>query len=447
MAKIDLDYFEKIIFQQCLRKNGEYLAACIEYLSKDIFKNKDIAAMVELFKGFYLQSDTIPSLTEIRALLTTTQLKNNFKRALEEIKDLDKVYNETELVKNTEYFLKQRNYYNLIEESVSTFSEKSEVDSDEFQKQIEKINAISLINNLGLDYFNETQRIVDYLKQRDTFISTGYRGLDDAFGGGMHKEGKAFYCLGGETNVGKSIFLGNIATNAILENHNVLIFTLEMSEMRYAKRISSMLTGIALANLPEKTDNYAEYIEDFKSQHASKFIIKEFPTKSVSAKNLYAFCQTLKRKKGFEPNLLIFDYHALLKPSVTQQSKHGELQYITQESRGMTYLLGCPGLSVAQLNRGSHKAVSPGLDNTSGSWDQISDLDGMANLWQTDEDREANIIRYAGKKARDGAKGIEGALTINYDTLRLSENGFDSTPDLPENNLNQHLDFSSLVMS
>lgn len=446
MAKLDLDFFEKVIFQQCLRKNGEYLASCIEYLSKDLFRNKDIAAIVELFKTFFLQRDCAPTLTEIKALLSTTQLKNNFKRAYDEVKDLDKTFNETELITNTEYFLKQRSYYKLIESSATKFSEHQEVDSDEFQREIEKINAISLINNLGLDYFGETERVVEYLKQQDTFISTGYRGLDDAFGGGLFKEGKAFYCLGGETNVGKSIVLGNVATNVLLQDLNVLIFTLEMSEMRYAKRISSMLTGIAMAQLPESTDNYKEYIEDFKQKHISKLIIKEFPTKSVSAKNLYAYTQTLKRKKGFKPDLMIFDYHALLKPSISQPSKHTELQFITQEARGMTYLLECPGLSVAQLNRGSHKAVSPGLDNASGSWDQISDLDGMVNLWQTDEDREANLIRYAGKKARDGAKGKEGAFNVNYDTLRLSEPDMDDTSHLPENNIQQHIDFSSLTM-
>lgn len=445
MAKIDLDFFEKVIFHQCLRKNGEYLAACIEYLSKDMFRNKDIAAMVEIIKNFFLERDVAPSVTEIKTLCSTTQLKNNFKRALEEVKDIDKVFNDAELVSNTEYFLKQRSYYRLTEDLATKFSEQKDVDHDEIQKEMEKIHAISLINNLGLDYFGETKRVVEYLKQKDTFISTGYQGLDDAFGGGLFKEGKAFYCLGGETNVGKSIVLGNVATNVILQDLNVLIFTLEMSEMRYAKRISSMLTGIAMAQLADNTDGYEAYIEDFKQKHTSRFIIKEFATKSVSAKNLYSYTQTLKRKKGFVPHLMIFDYHALLKPSITQPSKHTELQFITQESRGLTYLLGCPGLSVAQLNRGSHKAVSPGLDNASGSWDQISDLDGMVNLWQTDEDREANLIRYAGKKARDGAKGKEGAFNVNYDTLRLSEPERDDTSDLPENNIQNHVDFSSLM--
>ena len=231
MSKIDLDFFEKVIFQQCVAKNGEYLASCVEYLDKSIFKNKDIAAIMDIIKSFYLENNSAPNITEIKARLTSTQLKNNFRDAVMELKTLDKDHSPVELTKNTEYFLKQRNYYNLLESSVNYFADKKELNTDDFHKEIDKINTISLIDNLGLDYFGDTDRVVEYLQQEDTFISTGYRGLDDAFGGGFFKEGKALYCIGGETNVGKSILLGNIATNVILQNHNVIIFTLEMSEM------------------------------------------------------------------------------------------------------------------------------------------------------------------------------------------------------------------------
>lgn len=445
MSKIDLDFFEKIIFQQCMSKNTEYLAACVEHIDKSLFKNKDIASIMDIIKTFYLENNSVPTATEIKARLTSTQLKNNFRDSVESLRSLDTEHNPVELTKNTEYFLKQRNYYNLLESSVTYFADKKELNSDDFNKEIDRINTISLIDNLGLDYFGDTERVVQYLLQEDTFISTGYRGLDDAFGGGLFKEGRAFYCIGGETNVGKSIFLGNIACNVALQNKNVVIFTLEMSEMRYAKRISAMLTGIALAQLKEKITNYREYIEDFKSQYMSKLLIKEFPAKSVSAKNLYAFSQSAKRKINFDPDLLVFDYHTLLKPSVTQPSKHAELQYITQECRGLTYLLNCPGITVSQLNRGSHKAVSPGLDSTASSWDQLSDFDSVANIWQTDIDREANLIRYSGKKVRDGAKGNEGALTINYDTLRLTEESSLDEASMPENDITRHINFNDFL--
>jgi hypothetical protein len=227
----------------------------------------------------------------------------------------------------------------------------------------------------------------------------------------------------------------------------VVIISPEMSEMRYAKRISGMLTGIAINLLGDNIEKYKKEIEAFKNKYSSKFIIKEVPTKGVSAKNVYAYLKKLKDKKGINPDLLCIDGHALLKPSVSQNSKHAELQYIVQECRGISYQIEAPILTVAQLNRSSHKANNPGLDNMAGSWDQLADFDAHVNIWQTDEDREASIIRFGGKKVRDGAKGGEGYLRIDYDTLRLFEEG-----DMPEMEsfdketpLSSILDFDSLM--
>ena len=87
-----------------------------------------------------------------------------------------------------------------------------------------------------------------------------------------------------------------------------------------------------------------------------------------------------------------------------------------------------------ELNRGSHKQEAPGLNAVSGSWDMISDEDWHANIWQTDIDREMNIIRYIGEKARDGAKGLSGFCNIDYDTLKLSEPDQGNTSQTEINN-------------
>lgn len=447
MAKIDLDFFEKVIIQQCLKKDSTYIASIIDYLDKNLFKDKDISEIINVIKTFYIERSVIPSLTELKLRINTVSLKESLIKVVEYIKSLDKEYNDEELINNTEYFIKQRRYGLLTEKIIDEKASNKEFNLDDIQKESEKIHAITLIDNLGLDYFGDNERVISYLQQKDILISTGYRSLDEAFGGGFQKEGKAIYDIGGETNVGKSIFLANIATNVVLQNKNVVIISPEMSEMRYAKRISGMLTGIAINSLGENIEKYKIEIEKFKQKYNSKFIVKEVPTKGVSAKNIFAYLKKMKDKKGFIPDLICIDGHALLKPSVTQPSKHAELQFIVQECRGLSYLFEAPILTVAQLNRGSHKANNPGLDNMAGSWDQIADFDSHINIWQTDEDREASIIRFSGKKVRDGAKGSEGHLRIDYDTLRLYEEGEepDTESSSPENNLSDIFTFDSLM--
>lgn len=447
MAKIDLDFFEKVIIQHCLKKDSVYIASIIDYLDKSLFKDSNIGEIINIIKSFYVERNCIPSLTELKLRVNTNALKESLVKVVGYIRELDSDYNDVELVNNTEYFIKQRKYSVLMENTLDNKVANKEFDLEEIQRESEKIHQITLIDNFGLDYFGENERVVDYLQQKDNFISTGYKTLDYAFGGGFQKEGKAIYDIGGETNVGKSICLANIALNVVLQNMDVVIVSPEMSEMRYAKRISGMLTGIAISLLGDNIDKYKKEVEKFKNKYSSKFIIKEVPTKGVSAKNIYAYLKKLKDKKGISPSLLCIDGHALLKPSVSQNSKHAELQFIVQECRGMSYQIECPILTVAQLNRSSHKANNPGLDNMAGSWDQIADFDAHVNIWQTDEDRESNIIRFGGKKVRDGSKGGEGYLHIDYDTLRLYEDDSFSDREIvqKENDLSKILDFDYLM--
>ena len=444
MAKIDLDLFEKVLFKRCLDKNPEFLGYTIEYLDGDLFNNKNFSKIIDIIKDFYLENSKPPTLTELKIRISTNELKEQLKDAVNDVKNIDLTgLDDSELIKNTEYFIKQRKYYNIIRTAAEHHSSDKEMDIDFINREVDKIHSISLIDNLGLDFFNEIDRMVEYFSKEDTFISSGYKSLDEAFGGGFFKEGRSFYVIGGETNVGKSIVLANIVANVLMQKQNAIIYTLEMSEMRYAKRISSILTGIAISQLKDHTQDFIDYITTFKEDYMSRLIIKEFPTKSINAKQLTAFTRTLERKKNFVPNLLAFDYHALMLPSIKQTAKHSELQYITQECRGMTYFFNAPGLSVTQLNRTSHKASNPGLDTTSGSWDMISDVDGQVNIWQTDEDREANLLRFAGKKARDGSKGHEGALEIDYNTLRLTETEIEDKSAELEDNIGDIIDVNN----
>jgi|TARA_R110000787_G_scaffold336_8_gene1260 replicative DNA helicase len=420
MSQLNLDLYEKVIVYNCLKTgNEEYLSSVVEHIDPELFNNRDAACVVEVIRDFYLENDTIPNRTEIRARINNKTLLESFKRLLTDFKDLDKDYTISELVKNTENFIKQRSLLKNIERSLEEHSSEKRIDEERVLKEFDKIQSLSLIDNLGLDLLADSQQFVDRLLQADEYISTGYIWLDRELGGGLHKEGKAIYGIAGETNVGKSIVLGNIGTNILLQGYNVVVISLEMSEFRYAKRLASMLSDIKQVDLANKTDEYLEFVTTFQSKNNGRLIIKEFPTKQVSAKHVAGYIKRLKRKKNFEPDVIVLDYHTLLKPSISQGSKHADMQFTTQESRALSYLFDAPVLSAAQLNRGEGAASGPSLDRIAGSWDMLSDMDYLVNIWQSDEDREAELLRWAIKKARDSERNNEHFWPVDYSTLRL----------------------------
>lgn len=422
MSQLNLDLYEKVIVYNCLKSgNEEYLASVIDHLEPSLFNNRDASTIVDLIRGFYVEHNKIPNRTEIKSKITNNVLATSFKKMLEEFKTLDADYTTSELVKNTETFIKQRSMLKSIEASLEEYTTSKEIDEVRALKDFDKIQSISLIDNLGMDFVGDTEKFIEKLAEKESYISTGYTWLDREFNGGLYKEGKAMYAFAGETNVGKSIVLGNIASNVFLQNYNVVIVSLEMSEFRYAKRIASMLSGIPQIDLGKHSEDYAEFINTTSKKNTGRLFIKEFPTKQVSAKHLAGYFKKLERKKNFKPDVIILDYHTLLKPSIPQGSKHADMQFITQESRALTYIFECPLVSAAQLNRSDGNVTGPDLNRIAGSWDMLSDLDYLVNIWQTDEDREAELIRWEIKKGRDSEKNNKHYWNIDYSTLRLMD--------------------------
>jgi len=423
MSKIDLDFFEKILMKNLLKKDGILLGSCIEYIGADIFKNENFSAIAQTIKDFYVERSAVPNFTELKTRFNTTKNKEHLKKAIDLIKNenIADECNEDELLANAEYFIKQRKTENLLEKAIDDKTEKQEIDLDDFQTEQETISNISLVDNLGLEYFAERSRVESILTEKDVFLSTGYKIVDEAFGGGMFKEGRAIYGVAGSTNVGKSLLVGNIGTNILRQNEDVVIITLEMSEKRYARRISGMLTGIALGEIGDRLLEYREYVDDFISDKTSRLVIKEFAAKSVTPTNIKSFIKKLERKKNFKPSVIILDYITLCKSTKSNVPKHDEFQYITQEVRGLSYIFECPLLTPAQLNRDGHRNNSADLDNMAGSYSMLGDFDNLTVMSQTDEDRELNRVLVKGKKSRDGALNGGGYLNIDYSTLRFFE--------------------------
>lgn len=771
MSQLNLDLYEKVIVLNCLKSgNEEYLSSIIDHLDPSLFNNVDSSNIITLIKDFYLEHNTIPNKTELRAKITNTTLLTSFKKMIEEFKTMDLEYTPAELVKNSEIFIKQRMMLKSISQSLEEYTANKEIDEIRAVTDFDKIQSISLIDNLGMDFLNDTPKFIEKLSQSESYISTGYRWLDAEFGGGLYKEGKSMYAVAGETNVGKaqptsleiltpdgikkfgdikvgdlvfgksgnaikvthihpqgikkvfkvrfmdgretlccgdhlwtvwnslkskyitistndikrrietfstyknrlmvplndpvsfgkdidhfidpyvmgcllgdgglsvrnsykftnfdeecydkflenlpdnisltginkfsisrtdkvnftknefnyeikrlglsgtksntkfipdeylyssvdsrfkllnglidtdgyitktssveitlynkslisqiaflvrslggnaketevykkykgeyktyyrlrirfpfnirekldlisrksnrlskfgenkkaqihntilsvtevemdecmcitvdsddhlyltndfivthnSIVLGNISANVFLQSYNVVIISLEMSEFRYAKRIASIMSKIPQVDLVSKQDEYVEFVNTQNKTNTARLFIKEFPTKQVSAKHVAGYIKKLERKKGFKPDLIILDYHTLLKPSIPQGSKHADMQFTTQESRALTYIFNCPLVSAAQLNRSDGNVTGPSLDRIAGSWDMLSDLDYLVNIWQTEEDREAELLRWEIKKGRDSEKNNSHYWNVDYSTLRLFEEESDS---------------------
>ena len=242
--------------------------------------------------------------------------------------------------------------------------------------------------------------------------------------GGFREDGKALYMFAGQANIGKSIFLGNVAANIAEQSKTVLVISLEMSEMLYAKRIASNVTKIPLRNFKEDVHTLRYALgEEKKRNPGGKIFIKEFPPSTITPKQLSAFIKKLI-DTGEKIDAIIIDYVSLLHTDQGTNS-YERIKYICEQVRAMSYIYKCPIISAVQLNRSTYNKENPGMEGISESIGVAATADVILSIFQTEEDMEMGLIRLGMMKNRFGPRGMVQAMRIDYATLTVSQSGED----------------------
>lgn len=418
--KLDLDYFETILLFNALG-DQEYLSSIIGYIDPLFFNDKSIGKVMSRLSEFFLERGTVPTLTEIKARLSSEEDKKALADVKPKLTQIEGPFNKEELIQNTEKFLKERFVYKTIINVAERFSEQS-FKLEEALVEFEKAYNISLKENLGHWYFEDIDKHVKELVAVYKPIPTGWKFFDDKTEGGLFP--KTLVVFAGQVNVGKSIVLGNIATNMLLANRNVLLISLEMSEFMYSKRISSQLTQIPHNDLKTYTEELKEQIKHLKKNVEGNLIVKEFPPKSVTVRHIDSYITKLKHK-GFVPDIVVIDYVNLIHPIAKNLNSYESVKEICEHLRGLAFKYDIPIVSATQLNRGSFNTASPGMEGISESIGLAATCDVICSLWQEEEDRELGIINMGFQKNRFGPNFGSAAFKCNYNTLTLKETSSD----------------------
>jgi replicative DNA helicase len=415
-SKLDLDYYENIILFNSLLSQ-DYLATIIEHADPSYFNDNNIRVIFKAIIQFFNERGTTPTTTEIKTRLTTDEEKKAFNEVVTKFKELDTKFNKEELLANTERFLKERCLYKTIVDTAEKYSQ-GKVDPADTLKEFEKAYNINLSEDMGHWYFDDIDEHISELVKIYNPLPTGWKFLDERLEGGLFP--KTLTCLVGQVNIGKSIFLGNIAANMVMKNKNVLLVSLEMSEYMYAKRISAQLTQIPHNELKMYTDELSSQVHRIKKQLESKLVIKEYAPKTITVRHLDGYMTKLGHK-GFIPEVVVIDYINLLKPSSKNLNSYESVKEIAEQLRALSFKYNIPFVTASQLNRGAFNTSSPGMEGISESIGLAATCDVICSLWQEDEDKELGIINLGMQKNRFGVNYGNCSFKVKYETLTLNE--------------------------
>ena len=415
---LDGDFYEVVIAYNMLTDEA-YLSSIVDHLDGKFFSNKDIKNVVQIVTDFYEKRSVSPTLTEIKGYLTTPELKNSFKSVAALFEGFDRHFNKDELHENTEKFLKEKAVFNTLLEVADSAGDQ-DVDTSSILTKFEKACNITLATDIGLDYFNDIEQHITDLNTKDDTIACGWPWLDKKLDGGFLEHGRALYVFAGETNIGKSIFLGNIAKNIADQGKTVLLISLEMSELVYAKRITTNLTQIPIRALHRRTDDIEDSVNQYKQNNKrAQIIVKEFPPSTVSCTHIKGYIKKLI-DRGVKLDAIVIDYVNLLKSDIGTNS-YERIKYATEELRALSYVYECPIITATQLNRAGYNEVNPGLDTVGESYGLAATADAIFSIWREEEDIEMGVIKLGVMKNRFGENYGSIAMEIDYDTLTLKE--------------------------
>lgn len=415
--RLNLDEFENIIIYKSLT-DERYLSNIIEVIKPDYFKDKNIKAIFNIIKAFYTKTNTVPTITELKTYINNDDVKETFKTVLRSFTNIDKNLNENELIQNTERYLKEKAIYHTMLDVAEDVS-SGKIDTSFILDKFEKSCNINLKTDIGLDLFKDFDKVIEDINVDQPVIPSRWQWLDDKLGGGFLQRGRSLYVFAGETNVGKSIFLGNIATNIASQGKTVLLITLEMSEMVYARRLSSNITKIPLRDLRSESATLKQQIEEISNSTNGKILIKEFPPSTVTVHEIQGFIKNITNK-DIKIDAIVLDYLNLVLSKVGNNS-YERVKFVSEQTRALSYVFSCPIISATQLNRSGYNINSPGLETISESIGLAATADVIVSIFQDEEDRELGIVKMGMMKNRFGINHGTTSMRLEYSTLTVSE--------------------------
>lgn len=277
---------------------------------------------------------------------------------------------------------------------------------------------------LGFEYWKDFSRedIQKIVPKIPTLMGeSGSGGIDDLLGGGLERSNFGIVMM--PTGRGKTVFLINLAGNAALAGYNVVFISLELQERTLAKRFNVFFSGIPNEQLREKTgeDLKKAVIGPYQKMKKGNLLIKTFPMRSATVRNVESFIKGFTSKKGWKPDLVLVDYLEILKPPYKNKEKHEQESDISEELKGLAMRFDVALWTASQVNRtGAMRQVIRNEDS-SGSYAKIFPADVVFTAApRQDEETDERMVELFNSKNRQGRDQITLNFELDLDRMRYN---------------------------
>lgn len=280
---------------------------------------------------------------------------------------------------------------------------------------------VKIDNSVGINLFDNTlERINTTEESRDLWL-TGIDALDSLTGGLGVSEVMSIFA---ETSAGKSVLLANITDRAAMAGMNVLVISLEMSEISYAQRLDSIITNNEIKKHSEMADIISQSLLEKKETYGN-ITVKRLPY-GTTVSDIRSVALEYALLYGYNPDLFVIDYLALMGDGNGGRSgAFEEMENIAFGIKDLMEDLKSRCATAGQLNRDGYDVIAIRPNMIAGGISLINALDSAVGMAQTEADIENNQVQLVQMKVRSHTKTRDPNILYRCPkTLRMDSKPF-----------------------
>ena len=301
---------------------------------------------------------------------------------------------------------------------------------DNLSDRMQKALNINLDKDFGIS-LSDVGSTLDLIQQveADSGLTFGSPALDRILGSPKAGELTVF-C--GTPGIGKTIWLGNIATENMKLGKKGVFFSLEVDKRRLAKRLYSSLLLKSGLDLMNTTKEQAEAV--FADYGEGDIKIKNYPAHNASCNTFANYLMDLYTITGFKPDYIVIDYILITATNnkTSNENMYSYYKIVAEEMRNLACQFECPVFTAAQINRNGmgEKGGTKGLVTSKDLAESRGILDTAdylliinQNEMEKAKGKDDGISeqRLYIDKNRNGSNGEVLNFTLNYNTMTITD--------------------------
>lgn len=302
-------------------------------------------------------------------------------------------------------------------------------DYDPVEKIIKDAVQISLTKDMGTDYFADpSERINKYFNSGGQ-VSTGWPQMDRILYGGFSR-GELNIFAGGSGS-GKSLVMMNIALSWLQAGLSGVYVSLELSEELCALRTDAMLTDMSTKDIRKDIDTTTMKVR-LVSKKAGQYRIKGLPAQS-NVNDIRSYLKEVQLQTGIKVDFVMVDYLDLVMPVSVKVNPNDQFikdKYVAEELRNLAKELNVLLVTASQLNRSAVEEIEFDHSHIAGGISKINTADNVFGIFTSRAMKERGKYQLQCMKSRSSTGvGNKIDLTYNIDTMRITDEGEDSSGD------------------